>query len=133
MIVVPVLIISCQLSLNLKIGPAIAHSMMIATAVPNAAGCPIARAVALAHRLNRDVDRIDMGSSKCIHERGIAELVSAPAHRSPKEVSSRLCRFHFLTSVFLLVVTSFFQTESAAAQSIQLDESLGQLEYGTFL
>ena len=58
MIVVPVLIMSCQVSLKPKIGPEIAHSIMMANAVPNAAGCPIACAVSLASRPKRDVVRI---------------------------------------------------------------------------
>ena len=60
MIVVPVLIMSCQVSLKPKIGPEIAHNIMMANAMPNAAGWPMACAVSLASRPNRDVARIGM-------------------------------------------------------------------------
>src|SRR5688500_11715839 len=53
MIVVPVLITSCHVSLNAKRGPLTAHTAMTATASVNAAGRPEARAVAFANRVNQ--------------------------------------------------------------------------------
>src|SRR5690349_16900508 len=53
MMVVPVLMISCQVSLKPKIGPLSAHAMMMSTAVQNVAGRPEARAVDFAKRVNR--------------------------------------------------------------------------------
>jgi hypothetical protein len=46
--VVLVLITSCQLSLNPKIGPVIAQITMTATAIPKVLGCPAVREVNLA-------------------------------------------------------------------------------------
>lgn len=48
--VVPVLIASCQVSLNPKSGPDSAHRMMIATAATHATGCPAACAVHFENR-----------------------------------------------------------------------------------
>src|SRR4029450_1364705 len=54
-IVVPVLMTSCQVSLNPKSGPVRAHARITATARPNASGLPVARAVPLAKRVNQEV------------------------------------------------------------------------------
>jgi len=54
MIVVPVFMTSCQVSLNLNIGPVTPQTMMIKAAATNAAGWPVARAVHLAKRENGD-------------------------------------------------------------------------------
>jgi hypothetical protein len=53
-IVVPVLMTSCQVSLNLKIGPVTPQITMIEAAAMNAAGWPVARAVHLAKWENGD-------------------------------------------------------------------------------
>src|SRR5688572_9933378 len=53
-IVVPVLMMSCQVSLKPNSGPVTAHDRMIATATQNVAGCPALRAVLLANRVNHD-------------------------------------------------------------------------------
>ncbi|MNM77729.1 hypothetical protein D3C81_895920 [compost metagenome] len=53
MIVVPVLITSCQVSLNLNIGPLMPHSTTIATAARKVHGEPVAAAAFLAIVLNR--------------------------------------------------------------------------------
>ena len=54
MIVVPVLITNCHVSLNLNIGPVTPQTTMIKAAVMNAAGWPVARAVHLAKREKGD-------------------------------------------------------------------------------
>jgi hypothetical protein len=41
MMVVPVLITSCQVSLKAKKGPVMAHTRMIKTAIMNVAGLPV--------------------------------------------------------------------------------------------
>src|SRR4051812_47357658 len=56
-IVVPVLMTSCQVSLNPNIGPVTAQTTMIAAATVNADGLPVVRAVHLANRENHDRDR----------------------------------------------------------------------------
>ena len=56
--VVPVLMINCQVSLKLKIGPATAHKIMTPTAMMKAAGWPTAWALNLAKRPKLDVVRI---------------------------------------------------------------------------
>lgn len=57
--VVAVLMTSCQVSLNPKIGPVTAHRMMITTAATNVAGWPEKWAVHLAKWLNREVDEFE--------------------------------------------------------------------------
>ena len=52
MIVVPVLITSCQVSENLNIGPDSAHTTMRTTETANVSGLPDARAIASAKREN---------------------------------------------------------------------------------
>ncbi len=54
--VVPVLTTSCHVSLKRKSGPVSAQTAMTATARAKAAGRPVARAVHLAKRVNRDSD-----------------------------------------------------------------------------
>ena len=53
--VVPVLMTNCQVSLNLNIGPVTAQTAMIPAARMKAIGFPVARAAALAKRLNQEV------------------------------------------------------------------------------
>src|SRR5262245_50563188 len=53
MMVVPVLITSCQVSLNLKIGPLIAHTTMIKSIAANVIGCPTIRSIFFANRPNQ--------------------------------------------------------------------------------
>jgi hypothetical protein len=48
MIVVPMLMTSCQVSLNLNIGPVLDQTKMMSTAVTKVVGCPAAREVPLA-------------------------------------------------------------------------------------
>src|SRR6266545_355939 len=68
--VVPVLMMSCQVSLKLKIGPAAAHRMMIAHATANAAGCPMSRDIDFAKLLNCDDVRMPCtGASSLIRSR----------------------------------------------------------------
>src|SRR5690242_20055944 len=55
-IVVPVLMTSCQVSLKPKRGPVQAQPRMRATAPTNVAGRPVARAVHFAKRVNHEVD-----------------------------------------------------------------------------
>jgi len=52
MIVVPVLITSCQVSENLKIGPLAAQARTTSTQTRKACGLPVTRAVALANLAN---------------------------------------------------------------------------------
>ena len=54
MMVVLVLMISCQVSLNLKIGPVAAQTTITASASMKVAGLPLRRAAAFAKRLNQD-------------------------------------------------------------------------------
>ena len=58
MMVVAVLMTSCQVSLNPKTGPSTAHSTMTATALTKVTGLPAARAVAVAKLANLDLDAI---------------------------------------------------------------------------
>ncbi len=50
--VVLVFMTSCQVSLNPNIGPVAAQTRMISTAITKVAGCPAAREVHLANRVN---------------------------------------------------------------------------------
>src|SRR4051812_6207047 len=59
-IVVPVLITSCQVSLNPNRGPVAAHTTMTAAAAVNADGLPMVRAVAFANRENHDLDLVGL-------------------------------------------------------------------------
>ena len=52
--VVLVLITNCQVSLNPKIGPVPAQTMIVPSAKINAAGRPVARAAAFAKRVNHE-------------------------------------------------------------------------------
>ena len=52
MMVVPVLMTSCQVSLNRNSGPVTAHTRMMSRAIPNVAGWPAPRAVPLANLVN---------------------------------------------------------------------------------
>ena len=52
--VVPVLIMSCHVSLKPKSGPVTSQSTMTAPARANTTGCPVARAVFLAKSENHD-------------------------------------------------------------------------------
>src|SRR5262245_24668154 len=52
MIVVPVLMTSCQVSLNPNNGPVTAQIRTMVTAIPNATGRPVQRAPCLANRPN---------------------------------------------------------------------------------
>jgi hypothetical protein len=54
MIVVPVFMTSCQVSLNPNMGPVTAQTKMMSTAVTKVAGCPVACEVHLAKRVNRE-------------------------------------------------------------------------------
>src|SRR4030066_760700 len=54
-IVVLVLITSCHVSLNPKIGPVTTHAIIINTARINTLGCPVAWEAQVAKRANRDV------------------------------------------------------------------------------
>jgi hypothetical protein len=56
MIVVPVFMISCQVSLNPNIGPVTAQARIITTAIVKAAGRPLILAVHFAKRVNHDLD-----------------------------------------------------------------------------
>src|SRR5213594_3314741 len=56
--VVLVLMISCHVSLNPKIGPLSNHKRISPHAPPKAAGCPTARAIHLEKWPNRDTGRI---------------------------------------------------------------------------
>src|SRR5690349_18356626 len=53
-IVVLVLMTSCQVSLNLKIGPVMAQTTMMIMAIIKVMGLPAAREAALAVRVNQD-------------------------------------------------------------------------------
>jgi hypothetical protein len=54
MIVVPVFMTSCQVSLNSNIGPVTAQAKIMITALAKVAGCPVAWEVHLAKRVNRE-------------------------------------------------------------------------------
>src|SRR5436305_3628127 len=56
MMVVPVLITSCHVSLKWKMGPEAAHTMMIRTAIPKARGWPSIFDIPLANRENTEVN-----------------------------------------------------------------------------
>ena len=60
MMVVPVLITNCQVSLKLKIGPVATHTTMTAAANMNAEGLPVARAVFLAKLVNQEEDLVGL-------------------------------------------------------------------------
>ena len=62
-IVVPVLITSCQVSLNPNIGPVMAQTRIIRTARRNAAGWPVARAVHFENRENGDEELNTLASA----------------------------------------------------------------------
>jgi hypothetical protein len=59
-IVVPVLMMSCHVSLKPNSGPVIAQIMMTATARMKVSGLPVARAVHLANRENHDWDLVGL-------------------------------------------------------------------------
>jgi hypothetical protein len=64
MIVVPVLMTSCQVSLNPNIGPMTAQTKIIETAMINVTGLPVILAVDFANRENHDLDFVGLiGSS----------------------------------------------------------------------
>ena len=54
MIVVPVFMTSCQVSLNSNIGPVTAQAKIMITALAKVAGCPVACEVHLAKRVDRE-------------------------------------------------------------------------------
>ena len=58
MIVVPVLMTSCQVSLNPKSGPVTAHATTTETAIMNVTGLPVTLAVNFAKRENQEVDLV---------------------------------------------------------------------------
>src|SRR4051812_19167606 len=58
--VVPVLMISCQVSLKPKTGPLAIHSRITSAAALNAAGRPVALAVDLAKRVNQVRERVGL-------------------------------------------------------------------------
>jgi hypothetical protein len=60
MIVVPVLMTSCQVSLNPKSGPVIAHAPTTETAVMKVTGLPVSLAVDFAKRENQDFDLVGL-------------------------------------------------------------------------
>ena len=72
MIVVPVLITNCHVSLNPKIGPVTPHTTMIRKARKNVPGRPVARAVHLAKRV------------KC--ERGFVGRMALVGHRVQQNI-----------------------------------------------
>jgi hypothetical protein len=60
MIVVPVLITSCQVSLNPNSGPVTAHAATTETAIMNVNGLPVILAVNFAKRENQDFDLVGL-------------------------------------------------------------------------
>jgi hypothetical protein len=54
MMVVPVFMTSCQVSLNSNIGPVTAQAKIMITALAKVAGCPVACEVHLAKRVDRE-------------------------------------------------------------------------------
>jgi hypothetical protein len=60
MIVVPVLMTSCQVSLNPKSGPVTAHATTTETAIRNVTGLPVTLAVNFAKRENQDFDLVGL-------------------------------------------------------------------------
>ena len=60
MMVVPVFIISCHVSLKPNIGSVIAHITMTITASTKVIGLPLQRAVNLANRVNHDLDFVGL-------------------------------------------------------------------------
>src|SRR5882724_1315020 len=60
MIVVPVLITSCQVSLKRNAGPKTAHAMTISVASTKVPGRPVVRAAAFANRINRERDFMEV-------------------------------------------------------------------------
>src|SRR5262249_36198951 len=59
-IVVPVLMTSCHVSLKPNTGPVHAHTTIPVTATPKAIGRPVTRAVHLAKRTNHDLDFVGL-------------------------------------------------------------------------
>jgi hypothetical protein len=59
-IVVPVFIINCHVSLNPNIGPVIAQTTMTATATKKVTGLPVNRAVHFANLVNHDLDFVGL-------------------------------------------------------------------------
>jgi hypothetical protein len=60
--VVPVLITSCQVSLNPNSGPVTAHNTIISTAAKKVIGLPLKRAVRFVNRVNHDLDFVGLMS-----------------------------------------------------------------------
>ena len=63
MIVVPVLMTSCQVSLNPKSGPVTAHAATTETAIMKVTGLPVILAVNFAKRENQDFDLVGLISA----------------------------------------------------------------------
>ena len=81
MIVVPVLMTSCQVSLKPKIGPVIAHRTTMAAARANVDRRPESCAVFFANRVNQDVLRMEnLREPRCVH----SSPASGPVRRSPR-------------------------------------------------
>src|SRR6476619_5321747 len=92
-IVVPVLITSCQVSLNPNIGPSMAQMMMLAAARRKVTGRADARAVPFVSRVNHDVDLVGLIMGGCYSRnpktqvpKPKSQLRSEPPRQGPSRI-----------------------------------------------
>jgi hypothetical protein len=76
--VVPVLITSCQLSLNRKSGPVTIQMNTVPAARKRAIGLPAIRLVALANRVNQDRDLVGLRKNSTLATFGLRATGSTP-------------------------------------------------------
>src|SRR5687767_9353563 len=88
-IVVPVLITNCQVSLKSKIGPVSAHSTMMVAAPMKVPGLPVARAAHLAKRVKADT---------CVED--LAGLLMASLLQQVFNLSVLVTSFYIFVSPF---------------------------------
>src|SRR5499426_3729851 len=105
-IVVPVLMTSCHVSLKPKTGPVPAQTTITMTATRKATGRPVARAVHLAKRVNQDLDFV-------------GRIVVLP---SPEDVSHRS-----YSSVRAAMVDRFLHSSTPSRASTHRVETLVSL------
>src|SRR5262245_17096809 len=110
MIVVPVLMTSCQVSLNPNTGPVTAHTRTMVTATPNATGRPVQRAPCLAKRPNQ-LSLSAMESSVP----GTGSLISLPTRFDLTLCLILVPKFFHLTLSFFLGLTVLGLNQSSQA------------------
>ena len=78
MMVVPVLMISCQVStVSIEVGTSLAGRTQDDThSEPNAAGLPVARDVVFAKCVKRDPDRVGLAGASCRWRERVGEVAS---------------------------------------------------------